>query len=412
MAAGTYPNSYVANPEQAEAIACEQALILSKDLGSKWLSLKEIPHLLSLNYGFLQKIALFLISIWVTLSEESFSKPRFWLEEAPSVVEAAVLQDRWDLNSVRGRVFDRVTFIAVADITDIIAVTAGAAVLVIDGQEVPQPTYADILAGLAINKPICAEEEVDMADSFDLEDKDFITDTRLGVSSIQFSEHAYKKMELSMTRTVVLKLLGQRLLSCPVPIRTSQPYPSMVIAWIRFPRLPEYKYHEKILYSIGKLVGKVIAYKTWSMRIYRPFVLLVASSNIFKTHVATMVIRKFTLIQIKLQRIKSLPVLLVIPPRHLITMFLIQRRALMARRWWWREGVNECRGRIQKNKEISAIPRESCSRFAALSVDWSNNGKDSNPGGGNTGGNKVELAVKTTSKNTNNHKISASLLPL
>ncbi|XP_039059350.1 uncharacterized protein LOC120203051 [Hibiscus syriacus] len=38
---------------------------------------------------------------------------------------------------------------------------------------------------------------------------------------------------------------------------TSQPYPTAVIAWIRFPDLPEYLYNKKILSNIGSLVGKM-----------------------------------------------------------------------------------------------------------------------------------------------------------
>ncbi|XP_039063692.1 uncharacterized protein LOC120208488 [Hibiscus syriacus] len=40
MAAGTYPNSFILNPEMTEAFACEQALILSKDLGFRCIEVE------------------------------------------------------------------------------------------------------------------------------------------------------------------------------------------------------------------------------------------------------------------------------------------------------------------------------------------------------------------------------------
>ncbi|KAH1045830.1 hypothetical protein J1N35_036614 [Gossypium stocksii] len=37
----------------------------------------------------------------------------------------------------------------------------------------------------------------------------------------------------------------------------TQAYPSIVMAWIRFPALPSYLYNRKIITEIGELVGKV-----------------------------------------------------------------------------------------------------------------------------------------------------------
>ncbi|MBA0805364.1 hypothetical protein Gohar_004885 [Gossypium harknessii] len=38
----------------------------------------------------------------------------------------------------------------------------------------------------------------------------------------------------------------------------TQPYPSVVMAWIRFPGLPGYLYNPKIIIEIGEMVGKVV----------------------------------------------------------------------------------------------------------------------------------------------------------
>ncbi|KAK5838667.1 hypothetical protein PVK06_007402 [Gossypium arboreum] len=38
----------------------------------------------------------------------------------------------------------------------------------------------------------------------------------------------------------------------------SQPYPSLVLAWIRLPGLPGYLYKKKIIEAIGSTIGKVV----------------------------------------------------------------------------------------------------------------------------------------------------------
>ncbi|KAG8473178.1 hypothetical protein CXB51_035109 [Gossypium anomalum] len=39
-----------------------------------------------------------------------------------------------------------------------------------------------------------------------------------------------------------------------------QPYPSVVLAWIRLPRLPGFMYKRKILEAIGNMIGKVVKF--------------------------------------------------------------------------------------------------------------------------------------------------------
>ncbi|MBA0816537.1 hypothetical protein Gohar_001188, partial [Gossypium harknessii] len=43
-----------------------------------------------------------------------------------------------------------------------------------------------------------------------------------------------------------------------VDINTSQPYPSLVMAWIRLPGLLGHMYKRQILWEIGGMVGKVV----------------------------------------------------------------------------------------------------------------------------------------------------------
>ncbi|KAK9042916.1 hypothetical protein V6N11_071269 [Hibiscus sabdariffa] len=123
MAAGIYPNRFVANPELAEAVACEQTLIFLKDLGFRRAvvegdSLSVISKLchplvsrsiLSVQLdNILRRLRDFDHISFSHVNRESnkaahilarlgrsFSESRFWLEEVPSEVEAAILQDRW-----------------------------------------------------------------------------------------------------------------------------------------------------------------------------------------------------------------------------------------------------------------------------------------------------------------------------
>ncbi|KAE8697809.1 hypothetical protein F3Y22_tig00110610pilonHSYRG00496 [Hibiscus syriacus] len=52
---------------------------------------------------------------------------------------------------------------------------------------------------------------VNSIEEIDISDEDIITGTRFGLSSIQFSDRAYKQMEASMNRMVILKLLGRHI---------------------------------------------------------------------------------------------------------------------------------------------------------------------------------------------------------
>ncbi|KAE8723745.1 N-alpha-acetyltransferase 10 [Hibiscus syriacus] len=116
--------------------------------------------------------------------------------------------------------------------------------------------------------------------------EDIITGTKYGLPSIQFSDHAYKIMEESMSNTVVLKVLGHTIGLNAVTNKTSSFWrPTKPFTLIdleneyflsRFqseddfdnvlskghcldplPGLPEYMYKKKILLSIGKLIGRV-----------------------------------------------------------------------------------------------------------------------------------------------------------
>ncbi|KAE8705287.1 hypothetical protein F3Y22_tig00110429pilonHSYRG00541 [Hibiscus syriacus] len=178
----------------------------------------------------------------------------------------------------------------------------------------PAQSYAFILTGTSSGGQSHRTEQEDCNNDFDISEKDIIKGTRYRLPSIQFTERAYKLMEVSMTRTVVLKLLGRNIglnaltnktyalwqPSQPFTLMelengyflarfkndedffkvladgpwmiydqyltvqvwsmefcTSQPYPTTVVGWMRFPVLPEYMYNKKILVCIGSLVGRV-----------------------------------------------------------------------------------------------------------------------------------------------------------
>ncbi|KAL4281751.1 hypothetical protein GQ457_03G032150 [Hibiscus cannabinus] len=123
MAAGIYPNRFVANPELAEAVACEQTLIFLKDLGFRRAVVEgdSLSVIFKLCHPLVSRsiLSVHLNNIlrrqrdfdhisFSHVSRESnkaahllarfgrsLSESRFWLEEAPSEVEPATLQDRW-----------------------------------------------------------------------------------------------------------------------------------------------------------------------------------------------------------------------------------------------------------------------------------------------------------------------------
>ncbi|KAK8507848.1 hypothetical protein V6N13_140589 [Hibiscus sabdariffa] len=123
MAAGTYPNSHVANSDLAEAIACDQTLILLKDLGfdreivegnsliviSKLCSSFIDRSVLSVALGnILRRTNHFSLLKFMHVKREgnkaacllvragrTYSEPKIWIEEAPPKVELAASQDRW-----------------------------------------------------------------------------------------------------------------------------------------------------------------------------------------------------------------------------------------------------------------------------------------------------------------------------
>ncbi|KAE8694275.1 hypothetical protein F3Y22_tig00110785pilonHSYRG00147 [Hibiscus syriacus] len=75
----------------------------------------------------------------------------------------------------------------------------------------PQQSYASVLAGKGGEASIQTANHNTEEDDIDISDEDFIMGTQFGLPSIQFSDSAYKLMEASMARTMVLKLLGRNI---------------------------------------------------------------------------------------------------------------------------------------------------------------------------------------------------------
>ncbi|KAK8535251.1 hypothetical protein V6N13_081390 [Hibiscus sabdariffa] len=127
MVAGTYLNSHVANSDLAEAIACDQTLILLKDLIfdraivegnsliviSKFCSPLSDRSVLSVSLGnILRRTNHFSLLKFMHVNREgnktahllaragrAYSEPIIWIEEAPPKVELAASQDRWWVNN-------------------------------------------------------------------------------------------------------------------------------------------------------------------------------------------------------------------------------------------------------------------------------------------------------------------------
>ncbi|KAL4311431.1 hypothetical protein GQ457_01G010840 [Hibiscus cannabinus] len=123
MAAGTTPHRYVANPEMAEAFACEDALILAVDLGFNRIiiegdALTVVNKVMagteerSLSRGIFQNISAMKASFvdlkfahvnrsgnspahLLAKEGKNFSAPMVWIEKVVPTVEVAIQNDRW-----------------------------------------------------------------------------------------------------------------------------------------------------------------------------------------------------------------------------------------------------------------------------------------------------------------------------
>ncbi|PPS02341.1 hypothetical protein GOBAR_AA18327 [Gossypium barbadense] len=149
-------------------------------------------------------------------------------------------------------------------------------------------SWKDKLFGAGLS---CAGQEVAGVDGgsdgdFILLDDDIIRSTVNGIPTIDFSDRVKEILYKEMEMTVVLKLLGQNisygnkedyddvLTQGPWIIfgqyltvqpwtkdfSPLQPYPSVVMAWIRLPGLPGFMYKRMILEAIGSMIGKVVKF--------------------------------------------------------------------------------------------------------------------------------------------------------
>ncbi|KAK8615615.1 hypothetical protein V6N13_017200 [Hibiscus sabdariffa] len=123
MAAGSYPNSHVVSPEMAEALACEQALTLSKDLGFRKIEVegdaltiisklrnptvdrsmfRAIYHNIYvkkydfefLSFGHVKRENNNAAHVLACIGR-SISTPMVWIEVGPPEVEEVIRTDRW-----------------------------------------------------------------------------------------------------------------------------------------------------------------------------------------------------------------------------------------------------------------------------------------------------------------------------
>lgn len=184
-------------------------------------------------------------------------------------------------------------------------------------QEVSQPrSWKDLLLGTGLWKKGSSTSNLhlDGDDDFDLLESNIVKATINGMSAIYFSNRINQCLVNGMAHTIIIKLLrrsigysalynkvcaiwkpkqgfhlvdvengyflakfqnkediervlcdgpwivyGQYLTVQPwtIDFDTRQPYPSLVMAWVKFPRLPRHMFRKKILWEIGGLLGRV-----------------------------------------------------------------------------------------------------------------------------------------------------------
>ncbi|MBA0632585.1 hypothetical protein Godav_001294 [Gossypium davidsonii] len=156
-------------------------------------------------------------------------------------------------------------------------------------------SWKDYLMGTGLRADVQAQgvDNFYGEDDLELSEVDIVKSTVNGIPSINFSERVNQILIKDMAHTVVIKLLGRNIgypmmnnkvwslwkpsqtLDCvwaipysamqyltvqpwSVDFNTSQPYLSLVMAWIRFPGLLGHMYKRQILWEIGGMVGKVV----------------------------------------------------------------------------------------------------------------------------------------------------------
>ncbi|KAE8691536.1 hypothetical protein F3Y22_tig00110890pilonHSYRG01734 [Hibiscus syriacus] len=141
--------------------------------------------------------------------------------------------------------------------------------MLVDAPESPSPSYASILAGSFRDKFPNNENQPEDEEDIDLSDEDFITGTHFGLPSIQFSDHTYKLMEATdedyekAFADGPWIIFGQYLTvqSWSMHFRTSQAYPTIVMAWIRFPDISNRRKFARVAVYIGlkkPLISRVV----------------------------------------------------------------------------------------------------------------------------------------------------------
>ncbi|PPS12622.1 hypothetical protein GOBAR_AA08024 [Gossypium barbadense] len=127
------------------------------------------------------------------------------------------------------------------------------------------------------SKSIRDGSSADNENEFELFEGDVNMSIIDGIPAINFSDRVKEILFKEMELTIIVKLLGRNIgynalhnhilflwnLYLTVQPWTKhfsllQPYPSVVLAWIRLPNLPGYLYKWKIIEAIGGLIGKVV----------------------------------------------------------------------------------------------------------------------------------------------------------
>ncbi|XP_017620776.1 uncharacterized protein LOC108464989 [Gossypium arboreum] len=160
--------------------------------------------------------------------------------------------------------------------------------MVVDSEQQPMMSFKEKLLGGGVASPDRNLARNLGRDDGGLEilDGDMNTSMVNGISAIAFSERIKDILFKEMESTIVLKLLGQNIgynfqdmedynkvltqgswiffgqyLTVQPWTRSfnpTQPYPSVVLAWIRLLGLPGYLYKRQIIEAIGGLIGKVV----------------------------------------------------------------------------------------------------------------------------------------------------------
>ncbi|KAG8498856.1 hypothetical protein CXB51_005701 [Gossypium anomalum] len=141
--------------------------------------------------------------------------------------------------------------------------------MAVDHNLPPNPSWKDKLLGGAPSVSVVNhndpsfESDRGSVEEFDLLDEDVKTTIINGILAINFSDRIKEMLFKEMELTGPWIIFGQYLTVQPwtKEFNPAQPYPSVVLVWIRLPGLPSFLLRRKIVEAIGGIIGKPLVSK-------------------------------------------------------------------------------------------------------------------------------------------------------